>query len=93
MFDTIKETISRLFGNSTGEANSAVNVPGDLQNPIIDPGLLIELSQTEILELLEQQGINPSQMGASQFSELIQSLGAGERFSDIAPGWFEGERR
>lgn len=95
MFDLSKitETILKLFGTGTGETIRPVNALDFLQNPTVDPGPPIGMSQTEMLELLERHGIDTSQLGASQLAELLQGLGADQRLSGIASGWFEGEKR
>lgn len=90
-FTKITETLSGLAGN-----NDAAQQGGPLQEMIqaagLDPDMLQGRGPQEILGLLSEHGIDPSQFTPDQISELAQSAGIPQSITDFASSWFGGNR-
>ena len=87
-FSKITETISGLLsGNQHQSPLEASGIADVLANAGISPALLDGLSQDEIFVLLQQRGIDPSQLDASQISEILQNANLSGNLSDVAHSW------
>ena len=87
MFDLSKltETVGGLFGNSSVAETLQSGVGSELMQRLgIDPTALEGLAPDQILDLLQQHGIDPSQLAPDQISELLQSLGGHEQLGALA---------
>lgn len=93
-FSRITDAISSFMSSPAvpyaGESGAAPQLLADLG---IDPALLDGLNQGEILGLLEQHGIDPSQLAGDQLAELFQHAGAAQPLVDYAQAWLEHQER
>lgn len=62
-----------------------------LQNAGINASMLDGLTQTEILDLLGQHGIDLSALPTGDLQELLQSFGANEGLGSLVTSMLEGE--
>ena len=90
MFDLSKITDAiggLLSGSQTQTPQEGSGITELLGNAGIDPTLLDGLSQDEIMNLLQQYGIDPSQLDLGQVSELLQKSKVGSNVAEMAQNW------
>jgi hypothetical protein len=95
MFDFSKITgsLSSLAG---GDPASDAAQPGstlqDLGAAGLDPGMLEGLAPQEIVGLLSEHGIDPSQFSPDQIGELTQSMGVPQSLTEFGSSFLRGDR-
>lgn len=88
------DAISSLLSNAAAlQVSEVPAIPELLSGLGIDLALLDGLNQGEILQLLEQHGIDPSQLAGEQLAELMQYAGGAQPLVDIAQAWHEHPER
>lgn len=95
MFDLSKltETIGGLVSGAQQQPPAdGSGLAGLLINAGIDPGQLAGLTQGEIVEQLQQYGIDPAQLDLGQISELAANADIGGNLAEIAQSWLASRR-
>jgi hypothetical protein len=87
-FNKITETIGGLLsGNQHQSPLEAAGIADLLAHAGISRELLDGLSQDEIFALLQQHGIDPTQLDIGQISELLQDANLRGNLSNVAQSW------
>ena len=82
--------LTDVFGDLLGQASSSI-LPADLLDKLgalgIDPPEIASLEPGQLITMLSEQGIDVSQLDASQLSALSEHLGLGSSFGDVLGGF------